>query len=354
VVVGPGVLEDLPSLLERHAPAHRYALIADARVHALHGDRVEALASARGAVLSVHTFPAGEERKSRDEWARLTDALLSVGIGRDGCVLALGGGVAGDLAGFVAATYMRGIPFVQIPTSLVAMVDASVGGKTGVDVPSGKNLVGAFHPPRFVLADTDLASTLPQAERSQGLAEAVKHGAILDETYFRKIVEEADALLRGASLATAGVVARSVEIKASVVSQDEKEAGLRQILNFGHTLGHALEAASDYRLPHGNAVAIGMVLEAKLGEKLGVTRTGVAEELAGAVRRIGLSAELAETVDADRILALVSRDKKVRGGTARFVLLRRIGEVDPGVGWGHAVPHELVRDVLRDGAGQPL
>jgi 3-dehydroquinate synthase len=234
------------------------------------------------------------------------------------------------------------------------MVDASVGGKTGVDLPSGKNLVGAFHPPRFVLADTDLTSTLPRAERSQGLAEAVKHGAILDADYFRSIVEEADSLLGGAPLATAGVVARSVELKASVVSQDEKEVGLRQILNFGHTLGHALEAASQYRLPHGNAVAIGMVLEARLGERMGVTRSGVADEIAAAVGRIGLSGDLTEAVDTERLLALVSRDKKVREGVARYVLLRDVGTVDPGIGWSHTAAPELVREVLLEAAPEAL
>lgn len=352
VLVGPGVLADLPELLLRHAPAHRYALIADDRVHALHGERLVSLVADTGVELSIHTFAAGEERKNRDEWGRLTDELLGVGVGRDGCVIAFGGGVAGDLAGFVAATYMRGIPVVQVPTSLVAMVDASVGGKTGVDLPSGKNLVGAFHPPRFVLADPDLTGTLPRAERSQGLAEAVKHGAILDADYFGTIVREADSLLAGSPLVTATVVARSVEIKADVVSQDEREAGLRQVLNFGHTLGHALEAASGYRLPHGDAVALGMVLEARLGERLGITKKGVSEEIAAAVKRIGLSGSRRDTTDPEELLDLVSRDKKVREGEARFVLLRELGEVDPGEGWSHSADPDLVREILLEtGAG---
>jgi 3-dehydroquinate synthase len=312
------------------------------------------LVEAGGATLSVHTFEAGEERKTRSEWGRLTDELLSTGLGRDGCVIAFGGGVAGDLGGFVAATYMRGLPVVQVPTSLVAMVDASVGGKTGVDVPGGKNLVGAFHPPRFVLADTDLVSTLPRAERSQGLAEAVKHGAILDGEYFRTIVRQADLLLDGSLEEMASLVGRSVELKASVVSEDEREGGLRQVLNFGHTLGHAIEAASHYRLPHGNAVAIGMVLEAKLGERMGITKKGVAEEIAGAVSRIGLPVNTPGGMDVGALLALVSRDKKVREGAARYVLLRDIGEVDPGEGWSHAADPELVREVLRESLGESL
>jgi 3-dehydroquinate synthase len=304
--------------------------------------------------MSVHTFSSGEERKNREEWGRLTDELMAAGLGRDGCIVALGGGVAGDLAGFVAATYMRGIPVVHLPTSLVAMVDSSVGGKTGVDLPVGKNLVGAFHPPRFVLADTDLTATLPREERSQGLAEAVKHGAILDAPYFENVVAEADALLKGTPLVTAAVVARSVEVKAGIVSQDEREAGLRHVLNFGHTLGHAIEAASNYRLPHGNAVAIGMVLEAKLGERLGITQGGTADRIAAAVRRIGLSPTSSDSPDPDRILDLVSRDKKVREGTARYVLLRKIGEVDPGIGWSHSVAPGPVREILLAAGAESL
>jgi len=346
VRVGRRALQDLPGLLAEHAPAHRYALLADARVLELHGERVTRLLAAAGVELTVHSFPAGEENKNREHWARLTDEMLAAGIGRDGCVLALGGGVAGDLAGFVAATFMRGIPVVQLPTSLVAMVDSSVGGKTGVDVPSGKNLVGAFHPPRFVLADTELAGTLPRLERSQGLAEAVKHGAILDASYLRGIVEGAGALLDGDPAATASMVARSVEIKAGVVSRDEREGGLRQILNFGHTLGHAFEAASSFQLPHGSSVAIGMVLEARLGVRLGVTGPGVVEALEQALHAVGLPSHPEASVDPDTLLDLVSRDKKVRRGVARYVLLRVMGEVDPGEGWSHAVEPGVVRDVL--------
>lgn len=346
VRVGRGVLRDLPALLREHAPAHRYALVADARVLAHHGDHITGILTAAGVELTVHTFPPGEENKNREQWARLTDEMLAAGIGRDGCVVALGGGVAGDLAGFVAATFMRGIPVVQLPTSLVAMVDSSVGGKTGVDVPSGKNLVGAFHPPRFVLADTELSATLPRSERSQGLAEAVKHGAILDASYLRAIVDGAEVLLGGDPAATASMVARSVELKSGVVSRDEREGGLRQILNFGHTLGHAFEAASDFQLPHGSSVAIGMVLEARLGVRLGVTGPEVPEALEVALRAVGLPVRPDASFDPDTLLDLVSRDKKVRRGVSRYVLLRVLGEVDPGEGWSHAVPPEVVREVL--------
>jgi 3-dehydroquinate synthase len=351
VLVGAGAIRDLPGLLERHAAAHRYALVADASVHGIHGDLVASRLAETGVPFSVHTFPAGEENKNRSEWARITDEMLAAGVGRDGCVVALGGGVAGDLAGFVAATYMRGIPVVQLPTSLVAMVDSSVGGKSGVDVPSGKNLVGAFHPPRFVLADTELALTLPRAERSQGLAEALKHGAILDAVYFHEIMLASEALLAGDPAATTRLVRRSVELKAEVVSRDEREGGLRQILNFGHTLGHALEALSGYRIPHGSAVAQGMVLETRLGQHLGITPPGVVEQLSAALEGLELPVAPPDPVDPEAVLDAVSRDKKVRQGVARYVLLRELGEVDPGDGWSHAVDPGPVREVFEAASG---
>ena len=351
VVVGPGALRRLPAMLAEHAPAHTYALVADDRVMGLHGARVSEVLTSVGRSVHRLTFPHGEANKNRAEWIRLTDALLEVGMGRDGCVVALGGGVTGDLAGFVAASYMRGVPVVQLPTSIVAMVDSSVGGKTGVDVPLGKNLVGAFHPPRFVLADTELARTLPPDERSQGLAEAVKHGAIVDASYMAEVQAEAGALLAGTDPATTRMVLRSVEIKAEVVSRDEREGGLRQILNFGHTLGHALEAASGYRLPHGSAVAVGMILEARLGELVGVTEPGTANRIQAAVAAVGLPVEPPSGLRRSEILTLLTRDKKARAGEIRFVLLKRAGEVFSGEVegspvWSHGVPAETVARVL--------
>lgn len=353
VRIGAGVRRELPDLLARLVGAHRYAVVADDRVMRLHGDEILRPLAEAGLVADPFSFPAGERSKTRHVWATLSDRMIEAGFGRDGCVVALGGGVTGDLAGFVAATYMRGLPLVQIPTSLVAMVDSSVGGKTAVDVPGGKNLVGAFHPPRLVLSDPELCATLPREERSQGLAEAVKHGAILDADYLRDIEAHAEALLEGDPEATAEVVARSVELKAEVVGADEREAGLRQILNFGHTLGHALEALSEYQVPHGSAVATGMVLEAELGEALEVTDRGTAGELARILRYLELPTRLRSGSGADDLVSHVARDKKVREGRARYVLLRRLGEVEPGEGWTHAVAPGVVREVAsrgRDGS----
>ncbi len=352
VVIGPGAITELPGLLRERAPAHRYALIADEGVLSFHGKQVGGLLREAGIPFATHTFPAGEIHKTRAEWMRLTDSLLADGLGRDGCVLALGGGVTGDLAGFVAATYLRGIPVVQLPTSLVAMVDASVGGKTGVDVPAGKNLVGAFHPPAFVLGDTDFIATLPVEERRQGLAEVVKHGVILDQAYLAEVESGAARLLAAEPETVARVVRRSVEIKAEVVSRDEREGGLREILNFGHTLGHGLERLTEYRLPHGAAVAIGMVLEAALGESLGVTREGTAARIAGVLGAFGLPTDLGGRGDLAALPPLLLTDKKVRGGEVRIVFPAGIGGVAPAAtGWSHRVPLGRIGAFLRDQAG---
>jgi 3-dehydroquinate synthase len=352
VMVGPGLLSALPALLREHAPAHRYGLIADTTVAELYGRRVREELEHSGAKCDLITFPPGEASKTRSSWTELTDVLLTAGMGRDGAVLALGGGVTGDLAGFVAATYLRGVPVVQIPTSLVAMVDAAVGGKTGVDVPSGKNLVGAFYPPRLVVADTATIASLPRTERAQGLVEAVKHGAIADATYLDGLEADLPALLDGDADITTRAVLRSVAIKAQVVSEDERESGLREILNFGHTLGHALEAAADYALPHGTAVGMGMVLEARLGEALGVTRSGTADRLARIVVQLGLPLSPDPHTPKDTILGFVRSDKKARQGRARYVLLEVLGRVMRAEGWSREVPDHEVDKVLEDWASR--
>jgi len=351
VRIAPGLLRSLPTLLREHAAGHRYALISDSNVAPLHGEPLMRAMEAAGLPAILLTFPAGEAQKSREWWGRLTDRLLEEGFGRDGVVVALGGGVTGDLAGFVAATYMRGIPVVQCPTSLVAMIDASVGGKTGVDTPVGKNLVGAFHPPRVVVADPEVTATLPRQERAQGLAEAVKHGAILDRGYLDALRREAGTLLDGDPQATWRTVIRSVELKGDVVGRDEREGGLRRILNFGHTLAHALEQATGYAIPHGSAVALGMVLEARLGERLGVTAPGTAQLLAEVVQEMELPAVPPAGIDAEAMLAATRSDKKGEGGVVRYVLLRGAGEVDPGQGWVHAVPDREVLSLLRETSG---
>ena len=347
VLVGRGLLDSLPALLEEYAPAHRYALISDSNVAAIYGESTILQLKDAGLEAELFTFEAGERNKNRSTWSDLTDRLLRAGFGRDACLIAMGGGVTGDLGGFVAATYLRGIPVVQVPTSLVAMIDASIGGKTGVDVDAGKNLVGAFHPPNLVVADPDVVKTLPRAERAQGMVEAVKHGAIMDGEYFAELDREMAAILDGEAASLEPAVMRSVELKSAVVSEDEREAGRREILNFGHTLGHAIEAACSFRVPHGTAVACGMVLEARLGESLGVTHPDVVGRLEQVLARVGLPSSIPDGAARDDIMTYLAADKKVRRGQTRFVLLERIGAVHFADGsWSCPVDEVAVLDLL--------
>jgi 3-dehydroquinate synthase len=338
--VGNGLLERAGEIIRAAAPAHRYAIISDDNVAPLYAPRLRA--SLGAAQAELFTIPPGESHKTREQWARLTDALLAAGFGRDSAILALGGGVVGDLAGFVAATYMRGIPFVQLPTTLLAMIDASVGGKTGVDTAAGKNLVGAFHRPRAVIADPSVLATLPASHLRSGLAEAVKHGAIADVAYYGSIDSSLPSILANRGNELGDLIARSIEIKASIVRQDEREGGIRRNLNFGHTLGHAIESESGYTLLHGEAIAIGMVLEAKLGESLGVTAPGSVARLRDTLQKAGLPVATPKSLDANRILAATRSDKKAREGVVEYALIAEIGRAIAGV----RAPDETVLEVL--------
>lgn len=354
VLVGAGLFSSLASVLSRFCPAHRYAVVTDDRVAELYAVRLSRMLHAAGHRTDVFAFTSGEERKTRETWALVSDAMLEVGCGRDTALLAFGGGVPGDLGGFVAATYMRGLPYVQIPTSLLAMIDASVGGKTGVDTAAGKNLVGAFHQPHCVIADPELLHTLPEAHLRAGLAEAVKHGAIADAAYLQWIEENAGALLAGDLQALSRLIVRSVEIKAEIVARDERECGPRTLLNFGHTIAHALEAASGYSLLHGQAVAVGMVEEARIGERSGVTAPGTAARLRSVLTRLGLPTSLPIDLAADEVVDRTRTDKKARGGRVEYALIREIGvPVAAREGrWGHAVADETVAAVLSGGGAR--
>jgi len=298
----------------------------------------------------VLIIPAGESNKTRDTWARLTDQMLAKGYGRDSTVIALGGGVVGDLAGFVAATFMRGIPVVQVPTTLVAMVDASIGGKTGVDTYLGKNLVGVFHFPAAVLIDPQVLATLPVRELRAGFAEIVKHGVIANDAYFREVASSVRNLLdKGGpeSDRMLSVIVQSIEIKADVVSRDEREDGLRKTLNFGHTIGHAVELVSGFSLLHGEAVAIGMALEGRLAERIGVAQAGTAEAIIEALRTAGLPTELPRPFEKGAVLEAMRSDKKARSGKTMFALPLRIGAMaGADTGWTVSVTDDQLREVL--------
>ncbi len=347
VTIAAGALARLGEIVRAAAPAHRYAIITDANVAPLYADITRAALGDAHAALYI--IPAGEAHKSRETWSLLTDEMLAAGFGRDSTIIALGGGVVGDLAGFVAATYMRGIPFIQVPTSLLAMIDASVGGKTGVDTRAGKNLVGAFHQPAAVVADIGVLATLPPEHLRAGMAEALKHGVIADGDYFESVAALAarPEHVVASSESMLDLVARSVEIKADVVRRDEREQGMRKTLNFGHTIGHAVELCSDYAVLHGDAVAIGMVYESLIAERVGVAEPGTASRVQHAVRAAGLPSARPPGIGVDEVIQAARGDKKARAGRAEYSLPARIGAMAAAErGWSVSVDEDVVADVL--------
>ena len=348
IVVEHDSLDRLGGLVARYAPAHRYAIITDSNVGPIYGKRAAAGLPASAELIAV---PAGEIHKTRETWSLLTDELLSRGFGRDTTIIALGGGVVGDLGGFVAATFMRGIPIVQVPTTLLAMIDASIGGKTGVDTPRGKNLVGAFHQPSVVVVDPQTLGTLAVSNLRTGLAEAIKHGAVADSGYFESVTRELPVLLasdgRSVSDSFSRVIVRSIEIKAEVVLRDERERGLRKVLNFGHTVGHALEALSGYELAHGEAVAIGMALESAMAERSGIAEAGTAERIRDSLRAAGLPVDRPPAISGQRTMEAMKSDKKARGGKVEFALPSRIGAMaGADSGWTVTVAEDIILEVL--------
>jgi len=348
IVIGAGSLDACGTEIRAALPQHRIAIISDDTVAPLYAARVAA--SLAPEPVAILTIPAGEENKTRKQWSRLTDELLDAGYGRDSAIVALGGGVVGDLAGFVAATYMRGIPFVQIPTSLLAMIDASIGGKTGVDTRAGKNLVGAFHHPALVIVDPAALGTLPVAHLRNGLAEAIKHGVIASRTEFEWLASSSGALLRegGPDAVRADrLVRKNIEIKSAIVARDEREGGVRKTLNFGHTIGHAVESLSGFSMLHGECVAIGMVVEARIGTLLGVTDPSLIGMIGWLLREAGLPTAVPSSMTTEAIVGATQSDKKARGGKVEYALPAALGEM-AGADRGYAipVPSELVADAI--------
>ena len=332
IAIGPGLLDDgsrlAPVLRGRHV-----LIVSDDNVAPLYADRVEgALRTTRPSLAVARlVMPAGEQEKTLARFGEVLDALARLGATRDATVLALGGGVVGDLAGFAAACWMRGIDVVQLPTTLLAMVDSSVGGKTAVDLPAGKNLVGAFHAPRAVIADTAVLRTLPDRELRAGLAEVVKYGAIFDAGFLDWLDAQAGALLARDDAALAEAIARCCTFKAAVVARDPFEHGERALLNFGHTFGHAIEAEQGYAgagsaaLNHGEAVAVGMVLAARLSTALGRAPASDAGRLQALLRRFGLPTAIPDGLAPEALLARMRLDKKADANGMRFVLWDRAG-----------------------------
>ncbi len=322
VLVGAGLLEQLPKLLPA---ASKCAVISDSNVAELYGKRAAATLEKNGFDSTLLMFPAGEQNKTLQTAGMLAQQCLESGLDRRSLIVALGGGVTGDLAGFVAATYMRGIPFVQAPTTLLAMVDASIGGKTGVDLPNCKNCVGAFHQPLAVFSDVSALETLPDKELKNGLAESAKHAVMLDGKLFQFMEESAAELLDAGNKAMEELVFRNAAAKAAVVSADEKEGDYRKVLNFGHTVGHALESLAGFRgLGHGEAVAIGMRIEARIAVGKKFFSKKAEERQAELLEKLGLDYALPE-YDAATVFRAMATDKKSEKGVVMMALPAAIG-----------------------------
>jgi 3-dehydroquinate synthase len=322
--IGAGLLDE-PQLYAPHLRAGAVAVLSDSQVAPLYLARVgKALEKAGARVLSVVVEP-GEQAKSWSTLDRVFDALLAARCGRDSLLVALGGGVIGDLGGFAAATYQRGIPFLQVPTTLLAQVDSSVGGKTAINHARGKNMIGAFHQPLAVIADVGTLDSLPERELRAGVAEVIKHGFILDPAFVEWLESNIEKLLARDRHALAHAVRRSCELKAQVVAEDEREAGQRAILNFGHTFGHAIEAGAGYgEWLHGEAVAAGMVMAAELSARVGSLRREDAERVTRLIARAGLPVR-GPKLALDKYLELMQVDKKAAAGKVRFILLDGVG-----------------------------
>ncbi len=358
IIIGEKIFPDLARMLQESKLADRYALITDSAVAGLYGKELSSALRSRGLRVDLLEFPAGERNKNQRVWLSLARRMLKLGLGRDCAVIALGGGVAGDLAGLVAATYLRGVPLVQVPTSLLAMVDASIGGKVAVDLPAGKNLLGAFWQPKSVYVDLNCLRTLPQKHLSNGMAEAVKSGLIADAVLFRLIELKGEECL-GRDLKTLRqVIRRSLKVKAGAVELDEREtSGLRKILNYGHTFGHGLEALSGYRLLHGGAIALGMRAAGKISTELGYLSEADAARQDQILARLGFPARapgflrkiLNRKSGLEEFFGYLSRDKKVKSGRVEMVLLEGIGRVKRvNGGWTVPVTEELLAAGLRE------
>lgn len=336
--IGRGLLSSLGQRCAEVGLSSRAALITNPTVNAIYGAIARSALEVAGFTVAMIEIPDGEEFKNAATLSAVYDALIEAAIDRKSCVVALGGGVVGDLAGFAAATFLRGIPFVQVPTTLLAQVDSSVGGKTAIDHPRGKNLIGAFYQPHLVLIDVDTLATLPDREFRAGLAEVIKYGVALDLPFFEYLEQHAEDIIAKDQGSLEYVIRRCCEIKAHVVELDEKETGLRAVLNFGHTLGHAFETVAGYReLVHGEAIALGMVLAARISAALGHCSAADVERVAALITRLGLRI-VPPVSDRVRLSEAIITDKKSRNGAISFICNQGIGNFAV----EHLVPEKML------------
>lgn len=328
IFIEAGIIDGLGDRLKAFNFSRKLTVISNPTVYGLYGAAFEESLKKAGLTLRSIIIPDGEGYKDLFWCYHIFSELLKLRLDRSSALIALGGGVIGDITGFVASTYMRGIAFIQVPTTLLAQVDSSVGGKTGVNHPLGKNMIGTFYQPRLVLADISTLKTLPERELLAGMAEVIKYGIIWDAELFAYLEENREKIVKLDYDALKYIIRRSCEIKAEVVSRDERESGLRAILNYGHTIGHAIETATGYTQHlHGEAIAIGMNLEAKLASLLGLLDKEAADRISALIKAYGLPAEMPSDIDKNNILSLMQIDKKTVSGKLTFILPEKIGSV---------------------------
>ena len=351
ILVGRSLSAKAAEFIAVRLKAKKCAIISDCNVAEKFAAPLKAEIEKRGVRATVVSFLAGEQSKNLSTFAEIQRNVFDAGLDRDSCIVALGGGITGDVAGFVAATYMRGITLVQMPTTLLAMADSSIGGKTGVDLPAGKNAVGAFKQPDAVFSDLDYLKELPERELRNGCAEIAKHAIIADAEMF-EILEKNPGFATDPKL-LAKIVERNALIKAKVVMADERESNLRQILNFGHTVGHAMESLTGYeKFSHGEAVAIGMAVEARVAERLGLLASGNADRISALLEKLGFALAV-RVLNMDEMVSEMRRDKKSKNGEIVMALPKKIGAMaKKGNGFGIAVPEKIAVEVLNGMAGE--
>lgn len=324
-------------------PSSRFFIITDSNIKKLYGNELLKVLRGNSVIANLISIPTGEKNKTRKMKEFLEDQLLFLGAERNSVIVALGGGVIGDLAGFVAATLHRGVPYVQIPTTLLAQVDSSIGGKVAIDHPLGKNLIGAFHQPKKVYIDVSTLKTLPEDEFLNGIAEVIKYGVILDKQLFSFLEKNRDAIKKRRKYVLTYIIKRCCELKKNVVEQDEKEVDLRRILNFGHTVGHAIEILSNYKISHGKAISIGMIVESKISVALGLLPQKKMIRLKELFRLYSLPVLIPPRINLEKLFAATLHDKKARGGVVYYTLFEHIGKARIGMPLTHQQALKLYR-----------
>jgi len=344
IIIDKTLLNRIPSDLKKNNIGNRYLIITDSNIKGLFGNKLLALMKKTGLKADLISFKAGEQSKNLEVFKSLIEQAHTLKLDRKSAIIALGGGVVGDIAGFVAASYMRGINYIQVPTSLLAMVDSSIGGKVAVDLKTGKNIVGAFHQPKKVYIDVSLLNNLPQRELINGLSEIIKHALIRDKTLLTSIKNNLNKIITKEESTLISLIKKNCEIKARIVEKDEKEAGLRKLVNYGHTIGHALETLTNYKkYSHGEAIAIGMVVEGLIANKVNSLSKKELLKQNNLIKKSGLPTKLPD-IDTNKLINELKKDKKVVGGKIEFVLLKGIGNAEHSIN----VPNNIIKQSIEE------